>query len=266
MTLPKIVRPRYDIDVPGYGPVHVSPFTVADKKVLLSAVAFNDANAFINAVVDIVGSCSDVKPDDMALHFIEYIFLQIYAKSTGGVITGTYTCSGIFTPPPKPPVPFEVKEGEVAPEPVELPPPEPEICGFEMPVNIPIDMAVIDYGSIGQGDFNVDVGDVIITFAVPPWKAMKDFVATGKSVVDLGEDFVIECIKSISSAEGTFTKTDYSKEELVKWLEDLPSDAGDKIAPFFSSLPVVSEVIPITCPKCKTKRSIELKGLDDFFV
>ena len=60
--------------------------------------------------------------------------------------------------------------------------------------------------------------------------------------------------------------SDYTKDELNKFLESLDSKAYKKINDFFDSMPRLKQDVVIENPKTKVKTELTLSGLNDFFV
>ena len=59
--------------------------------------------------------------------------------------------------------------------------------------------------------------------------------------------------------------SDYSKEELNKFLEQLDTNAFNRIQQFFSSMPRLKHDVKVTNPKTKVESTVTLTGLNDFF-
>ena len=79
-------------------------------------------------------------------------------------------------------------------------------------------------------------------------------------------DMLVSTIHQIYEGDKTHTPSDYTKEELNKFIESLDSKAFKKINDFFDSMPKLKEEIEIENPKTKVKSKLTLQGLQDFFV
>ena len=89
MALPKIAVPKYQLKIPSTGKeVSYRPFLVKEEKILLIAMESDNETEITNAIRDIIQNCTyeelDVK--NMPIFDIEYLFLQLRAKSKGEVI------------------------------------------------------------------------------------------------------------------------------------------------------------------------------------
>ena len=96
MPLPTIETPTYELKVPSSGKkIKYRPFLVKEEKILIIALESKDQNEITNAVKDVLKKCiltRGVKVDDFPTFDIEYIFLNIRAKSIGEDIKITVTC------------------------------------------------------------------------------------------------------------------------------------------------------------------------------
>ena len=88
MALPKLTTPTYELEVPSTDEkIKYRPFLVKEEKILLMALESGENKDIINAVKDIVSECTFSKVDlgNMPMFDVEYIFLNIRAKSVGEV-------------------------------------------------------------------------------------------------------------------------------------------------------------------------------------
>ena len=87
MGLPQVNAPEYRLELPSTDEeILFRPFLVKEEKLLLIAQETGDETSIINAVKNIVQSCiinEDIDVSTMALFDLEYIFLNLRAKSVG---------------------------------------------------------------------------------------------------------------------------------------------------------------------------------------
>ena len=96
MPLPKISTPTYELEIPSTGKkVKYRPFLVREEKILVMALESEDMGQITNAIIQILSDCIStrgVKVEELATFDIEYLFLNIRAKSVGEQIEVNVTC------------------------------------------------------------------------------------------------------------------------------------------------------------------------------
>ena len=88
MSLPKINTPTYRLNIPSTDEeITYRPFLVKEEKLLLIAQETGTDKATYDAIKQIINSCctGDLDIEKMPLFDLEYIFLNIRAKSVGEV-------------------------------------------------------------------------------------------------------------------------------------------------------------------------------------
>ena len=88
MALPKMITPTYELEIPSTDEkIKFRPFLVKEEKILLLAMESGKPEDIVNAIKQIVNACTYKKlnVETMPMFDIEYIFLQIRAKSVGEV-------------------------------------------------------------------------------------------------------------------------------------------------------------------------------------
>ena len=88
MALPIANVAKYELTLPSQQKqISFRPFLVKEEKILLMALETKKPEDMLTAVKNIVKSCTfnEINPEDYPLFDIEYIFLQIRAKSVGEI-------------------------------------------------------------------------------------------------------------------------------------------------------------------------------------
>ena len=96
MALPEIATPIYTLSVPSTKKkVKYRPFLVKEQKLLILALENNDQEQILDAITKTIQDClhTKVKVSEMALFDIEYLFLQIRARSISEEIEMKVTCA-----------------------------------------------------------------------------------------------------------------------------------------------------------------------------
>lgn len=96
MPLPKINTPTYELVVPSTGKkIKYRPFLVREEKILIIALESEDVKQISNAIKTVITNCilsRGVKITDLSTFDIEYLFLNIRAKSVGESVEVNITC------------------------------------------------------------------------------------------------------------------------------------------------------------------------------
>jgi len=89
MALPRLDQPTFTLTIPSTGKeVRYRPFTVREEKIILVAQESGDLQDYVNAFKQMIVNClvDDVDVDALASFDIEYIFLNLRAKSISNVV------------------------------------------------------------------------------------------------------------------------------------------------------------------------------------
>lgn len=96
MPLPTIATPTYELTLPSNNKkVKYRPFLVKEEKILILAMESEDTKQITAAITDVLNACiltRGVKIDSLPTFDIEYLFLNVRAKSVGEVVDLVVTC------------------------------------------------------------------------------------------------------------------------------------------------------------------------------
>ena len=94
MALPMVNSPRYSTILPSTGEnIDYRPYTVKEEKILMIALESQDVEQISEAVKNIIMSCYGLDDLSELTGFdIEYLFLQLRAKSVGEIISLQTKC------------------------------------------------------------------------------------------------------------------------------------------------------------------------------
>ena len=95
MPLPEIATPIYTLSIPSSKKrVKYRPFLVKEQKLLILALENDDQEQILNAITKTISDCliTKVNVKDLSLFDIEYLFLQIRARSISEEIEMKVTC------------------------------------------------------------------------------------------------------------------------------------------------------------------------------
>ena len=237
MTLPSVETPRYELTLPSTDKVvQYRPFLVREEKILLVAMESNNNEEILSATREILNACTfeKIDVDKLPIFDIEYIFLQIRAKSVGEIAKFKMLC-----PDDK-----------------------------ETYADVEVDLTKVNVQVDDEHTNNVLIDDdrkLGIVFNYPTLGLTKAGFNIDSTDIDTLFDIMTASIDNIYEGEKIYPAKDSTKEELKKFLEGLPQKSFVKIKTFFETMPQLRHSVEVENPKTKVKSTIELKGIRDFF-
>ena len=232
MPLPEIATPIYTLTLPSTKKkIKYRPFLVKEQKLLILAMENEDQEQILDAITNTIQTCLLTKIDvkDMALFDIEYLFMQIRARSISEEVEMKVTCQddGETTVDIK----FMVDDIKV-----EFPKGHTNIIKLTDDLTVEMKYPDIDYFT--KVNFMEKVPDEY--------------------------ELVAKCIKRVYVGEDDFTSD--SLDESKEWVEGLTNNQFEKIQSFFETMPTLRHVLKVKNPKTKVVNEVVLEGLSDFFV
>lgn len=237
MALPVINTPTYEFVVPSTKQtVKCRPFLVKEEKALLIAQQSEDSNVMINTLKNIITGCTFGKLDveKLAVFDIEYIFVQLRARSVGEISTLTFNCLECNDPKAKMRVDIDLTKLEVA------------------------------FNPEHASDIKL-TEDVGVKMKYPDLNILKKITKSDSDDVSDIFDLIVSCIDYIYDSENVYHAKEQSKEELTAFVDNLTPDQFLKIQKFFDTMPKFEKTIEFTCPVCGFNHSQTLSGIDGFF-
>jgi hypothetical protein len=240
--LPKIDVPVYEIKLTSTGEsIKFRPFTVKEEKLFLMAYESDNAKYSVDTIIQVLNNCiiSDLDVKELPTFDIEYLFLNLRARSVGELVKLKYRCNndvGTEEEPKKCNSSVEMELNVLEIEPSKNPEHTNKI---EITENLGI---VMKYPKMGLIKDNTDVEDF-------------------NAVLDL----IINCIDYIYDKDNIYYSKDSTKEELTEFLDSLQSKELEKIKVFFDTMPKLKKRVDFNCNKCSYHENIELEGLQSFF-
>ena len=236
MSLPKINTPEYTLVIPSTDEeIKYRPFLVKEEKILLVAQETGTDKATYEAIRTIINSCTlnHIDIDKLPLFDMEYIFLNIRAKSVGEVAKLKVKCPD----DEKTEVEVEVDLTKIK---VEMD--EKHDARIKLTDDIGVLMAYPSFGTISQQSDIKDGSDTEQLF-----------------------DMISGCIYQIWHGEETYDAMDYSDKDLKEFLDSLNHEQFEKLQNFFETMPSLKQDIEVTNPKTNVTSTLTLQGLNSFF-
>ena len=237
MALPKIEVPTYKLTLPSEDTVvEFRPFLVKEEKILMLAMEEKNDAQMKSAVRDLINSCTFGKLEvtKLPLFDIEYLFLNIRAKSVGEIASFK-----VFCPEDK----------------VTLIPVDVDLTKVEVQVDDEhTNKIVLDQErnlGISMNNPNIDT----IPLGVDEDMNTEAIFKT-----------IVECIDYIYEGEQVHKAKDQTKAELIDFFNNLNTNQFKKIRKFFDTMPKLRHEIKVINPKTKKESVVTLQGLSDFFV
>ena len=236
MALPKLTTPTYELEIPSTDEkIKYRPFLVKEEKILMMAMESKSSADITQAVKDIVSECTfnKVKIDDMPMFDVEYIFLNIRAKSVGEVAKLKLLC--------------------------------PDDNKTYADVEVNLSEVKVQVGDDHTNKIELGNGMGMIM----KYPTIDSFKESG--IRDINPNNMLEvistCILQIYEEEGkkVYDTKDQTKQEVTDWIEQLNSKQFKDVQNFFETMPKLKHEITIKNPKTKKESKIMLNGLNDFF-
>ena len=239
MPLPKISTPTYELTLPSTGKkIKYRPFLVREEKILIMAMESENMKDITNSIVQILSDCiltENVKVESLATFDIEYLFLNVRARSVGEAVDVNIVCPD---------------DGET-----------------QVEVSIDIDSIRIQKT---RGHKNVIKLDDNL-FMKLRYPALEQFVENNFETADAGSGvgeslaMITSCIDIIYNEEESWEASDYSKDELDEFVEQMNTKQFKQIEKFFTTMPKLSHTIKVRNPNTKVESEVILEGLASFF-
>lgn len=244
MALPKIDVPIYDVKIPSSGKiVRFRPFTVKEEKLFLMAAQGDDTKTSINTIIQVLNNCilDNIDIEKMPLFDIEFIFLNLRARSISEVVELSYKCNNIVN-------------GENGAE---------KRCNNV--VNINVNVLEIQPSIDPTHTTKIELSDKLgLVMRYPNMNFLGTDVSRDEFSIVI--DLILDCIEYIYDDEAIYYSKDSTKEELTDFLDSLPSKDLEKIKSFFDTLPKMKKDLDFNCNKCGHTEKITLEGIESFFV
>ena len=238
MPLPTIATPTYELTLPSNNKkVKYRPFLVKEEKVLILAMESEDTKQITAAITDVLNACiltRGIKIDSLPTFDIEYLFLNVRAKSVGEVVDLVVTCED---------------DGET-----------------KVDISVNLDDIKVERNKKHKKDIKLD-NNLSLRLKYPSMeqfiKSNFDFEGTN---VDASFKMIAGCIDQIYNEEEAWPATDYSEKERIEFLDQLNTKQFKEVEQFFDTMPKLSHKLVVKNPNTGVDNNVVLEGLASFFV
>jgi len=239
MPLPKINTPTYELELPSTGKkIKYRPFLVREEKILLMALESEDMKQISSGIVQILNDCiltRGIKVQTLATFDIEYLFLNVRAKSVGETVEVNITCPD---------------DGETTVE-----------------MEIEIDSIKVQKDKKHKNIIKLD-DTYSMKLKYPSFDQFIDNnfeVSQDVSDVNQSLNMITSCIEMVYDEEESWSASDCSKKELTEFVDQLNSKQFKQIESFFTTMPKLSHTIAVKNPNTGVESEVVLEGLASFF-
>ena len=236
MALPVLTIPTYELEVPSSDEkIKYRPFLVKEEKILLIALESGENEDIIRAVTTIVDECTFNKLNlgKMPIFDVEYIFLQIRAKSVGEISTLNLLC------------------------------PDDGKTYAKVEVDLTEIHVQVDEEHNSKIELTDEMGIIMQYPTIDSFMSGEYLSVTAENMLDI----IVSCIEQIydKGGEEVHMAVDSTKKELLEFIEQLNTEQFKKVQKFFDTMPKLTYTVEIENPKTKVKSEVVLNGLNDFF-
>ena len=239
MPLPKINTPTYELELPSNGKkIRYRPFLVREEKILIMALESEDMKQITSAIVQILNDCiltRGVKIKELSTFDIEYLFLNIRAKSVGESVEVNVTCPDDGETS----VQMEIDIDTIK---VQKDKKHKNIIKLDDTLSMKLKYPSLDQFVENNFEYNDDTNDV------------------NKSMT-----MIASCIEMVYDSEESWNASDCTKKELEEFIEQLNSKQFKEIEEFFTTMPKLSHTIKVKNPNTGVESEVVLEGLASFF-
>lgn len=237
MALPVMKTPTYEMTIPSTKQVvKFRPFLVKEEKALMIAQQSDDANTMVNTLKGVIDACTFGKVDvnKLAMFDIEYIFVQLRAKSVGEISELIFSCKQCGDPKAK------------------------------IKINIDLTQLEVKFDPDHKTDIQL-FDNVGVKMKYPSIATVNKLKGANAEDVDTIFNIIIDCIDSIYDEDNIYAAAEQSKEELTEFINNLTQDQFAKLQNFFETMPKLEKKLEFDCPVCGFHHNQTIQGLEGFF-
>lgn len=240
MAVPKIDLPTYKLKLESTGKeINFRPFVVKEEKILLMALESKDYETSLDAIKQIINNCvlEQIDVDSLPLYEIEFIFLNLRARSIGEVVSLEYICENIVE--------------------------ENKKCKGKMQLDV--DLLKVAYDNKPVSSMIAITNEVGIKLRYPTIEISKVLIEK-LGTNDAPTEILKNCTEYLYDANQVYSINEMQEGEFDEFVNNLTTEQYKKIKNFFLEMPVLKYENTLVCKRCSRNHLVRLEGLLDFFV
>jgi hypothetical protein len=242
--LPKLDIPIFETKLISSGKtIKFRPFLVKEQKLLLMVNQGDDIKEAITVVKQVLKNCiiDDTNVDDLPSFDLEWLFLNLRAKSVNEVVDLKYQCNNIV----------KDENGE-----------NKQCSSVEK-----FQIKLLDIKPTkGENHTNkIQLSEKLgVVMKYPTFEMIAKL--ENKSEDEILMDLLVNCIDYVYDEDNIYRTKDLPKEEIVEFIDSMQQKDLEKIQEFFETAPKLKHTINFGCKKCGYKEDIPVEGLQNFFI
>lgn len=233
MNLPKIDQPIYTLKIPSTKKaVKFRPFLVKEEKILLMAKESEQAADILSSIKQVVNNCSldkTFKINELTIFDLEFLFLKLRCLSVDNMVELTFIDNE------------DHKEYK-----------------FKVDLNT---VEVVFPDKIDNNIKLTETAGILMKYPSALLYDDNEFLSLTK---DHMFELILKCLDKIYEGETLYKSSDYKKDQLVEFLENLNIKTFDKIQEFLLNVPKLRHEIKYK-NELGNDRKIILDSLNSFF-
>ena len=233
MGLPKIEMPLFETKLFSTGKiVKFRPFTVKEEKILLIAQEANDVDQTLLAIRQIIGNCVyDLDVEELPMFDMEYLMLQLRAKSVNNVIT------------------FNITDPDT-----------------QKPVEIELDLDTINLTFDDRHSKEITIkDDMHLMMRYPRINEVSLFKGYEDDEVNTLFNIMISCIDCVVVGDTISRMEDFTPQEIQDFVDSFPGSVVEELKLFFETVPVLRYEAKYINANGDEK-TLVLEGMETFFI
>jgi hypothetical protein len=234
MALPKISSPLFDVVIPSTKTkIKIRPMLVKEEKILLIAKESGEDGDVLNSIKQVVNNCimdNGIDIDKLSIFDLEFLFIKIRSVSVSNITKVSYR---------------DNEDNKIYDFDVDL-----DKVKVIFPEKIEKTIALSESAGIN--------------LKYPDASMYSDHFFESKTATEMFEYMVINCIDRIYDGDQIYFVKDYSKDEVIEFLDNMDINTFNKFREFTNNLPKIEYKIEYK-NSLNNDRTIILTSLNDFF-
>ena len=234
MALPIQAAPSYTLTLPiSKKVVKYRPFLVKEQRSLLVARESENTKDIMQAVIDMISAVTSktVDANKLAVGDLEYLFMQIRAKSVGETAGISVACT------------------------------DNECDGWG---RVEVDLNDVTVEVDEDVDNMIQLNDdLVVEMQYPTVTSVAK--VEGMNEADAIKPVLRGCMVRLFDDENVYEFTEYRDSEIDDFIDSLTIEQFEKMTEFFQNVPTLKHEVEYTCSKCKKENTRVLEGLNSFF-